>query len=352
MCQSPLHDFLKRIPKCEHHIHLEGALSPALLFKLAKQNNITLPQDDPAFATPDSLLSRYREFTSLDDFLQYYYIGMSALIHSADFEALAWDYFQHASADGVHHAEVFFDPQAHVSRDVAYSTVITGFQAACERAEKELGITTLMTACYLRHLPVADSLAMFDHPDVQESYQNGTVKGIGLDSSELNFPPNLFQELYGKAKERGLHLTSHAGEEGPVEYIRDALDNLGIERIDHGIRLADDPELMKEVAERNIMLSVCPISNVVLRCVGSVKDVPIRKFLDAGVRFSINSDDPAYFGGYILDNYCAVHEAHDLSIKEWETVSRAGIEGGWCSHARKGEMLSSLQTLMEEWQRK
>lgn len=346
MCQSPSHDFLKALPKCEHHIHLEGALTPEVLFMLASQNSITLPQDDPAYASAETLLERYNQFTSLDDFLHYYYIGMSVLINAADFEALAWDYFQHASADGVYHAEVFFDPQAHIERGVTYTTVLTGFQAACRRAEKELGITSILTACYLRHLPVADSLAVFDSPEVQASYDAGFVKGIGLDSSELDFPPTLFTELYAKAKAKGLRRTAHAGEEGPVSYIADALKDLGVERIDHGIRLVDSPELMAKVAAQGTLLSVCPLSNVVLRAADKIADVPIRTFLDAGVRFSINSDDPAYFGGYILDNYCAVHKAFNLSVKEWETVARNAIEGSWCSQERKDEMLRALEKVV------
>jgi adenosine deaminase len=347
MCQTPSPEFLKALPKCEHHIHLEGALTPEVLFMLASQNSITLPQDDPAYASPETLLERYTRFTSLDDFLHYYYIGMSVLINASDFEALAWDYFQHASADGVHHAEVFFDPQAHIERGVSYTTVLTGFQAACRRAEKELGITTILISCYLRHLPVADSLAVFASPEVQASYDAGFVKGIGLDSSELDFPPTLFKELYAKAKAQGLRRTAHAGEEGPVSYIADALEYLGVERIDHGIHLVDSPELMAKVAAQGTLLSVCPLSNVVLRAADKITDVPIRKFLDAGVHFSINSDDPAYFGGYILDNYSAVQKAFNLTVKEWGTIARNAIEGSWCSRERKDELLSILERVVK-----
>ncbi|KAF2120303.1 hypothetical protein BDV96DRAFT_322953 [Lophiotrema nucula] len=352
MCKSPIHDFLKLLPKCEHHIHLEGALTPPVLFQLAQRNNITLPQDDDAFQSSEFLLQRYQRFTSLDDFLHYYYIGMSVLIHASDFEALAWDYFEHASADGVHHAEVFFDPQAHTSRGVDYRTVLEGFQAACKRATQELGITTELITCYLRHLPVPDCLETFHHEAVQESYKSGEIRGIGLDSSELDFPPHLFEELYTKAKGTGLRLTSHAGEEGPSHYISSALDDLQVERIDHGIKLAGDEALMKRVATQATMLTVCPMSNVVLRCVKEIKDVPIRAFLDAGVKFSINSDDPAYFGGYILDNYCAVHEAFDLSIDEWTTIARAGIEGSWCGQTRKDEMHDAVTKLVVEWEKR
>ncbi|KAF2785626.1 adenosine deaminase [Melanomma pulvis-pyrius CBS 109.77] len=351
MCKTPNREFLQLLPKCEHHMHLEGALSPTLLFKLAAQNNITLPKDDESFQTAESLIARYERFTSLDDFLQYYYIGMSVLIHSSDFEALAWDYFQHASSDGLHHAEVFFDPQAHTTRGVSYSTVLSGFSAACERARKELGITTILTTCFLRHLPPKDCLEVFESEEVQASYKSGAVKAIGLDSSELDFPPELFTELYGKAKKAGLRLTAHAGEEGPATYITSALDVLGVDRIDHGIRLAEDADLMKRIAAQGTLLTVCPLSNVVLRCVEKIEQVPIRTFLDAGVKFSINSDDPAYFGGYILDNYVAVQEAFGLSVQDWETICRAGIEGSWCGEERKSEMLGVLEKVVGEWRK-
>ncbi|KAF2196558.1 adenosine deaminase [Delitschia confertaspora ATCC 74209] len=350
MCKTSLHDFLRRLPKCEHHIHLEGALTPSLLFQLAKKNRISLPKDDKAFISPHSLLARYARFSSLDDFLGYYYIGMSVLVHEADFEALAWDYFQHASTDGVHHAEVFFDPQAHTSRGIAYTTVLSGFRNACLRAERELHITTELITCFLRHLPVPDCLTAFENQDVQASYLAGHIKGIGLDSSELNFPPHLFKEIYERAGQQGLRRTAHAGEEGPTSYIADALDILGVDRIDHGIRLVEDPALMQKIAARGTLLTTCPMSNVVLRCIKSIGDHPIRKFLDAGVKFSINSDDPAYFGGYILDNYCAVHEVFDLSVEEWTTICRNGIEGSWCSEERKREMLAVLERVIDEFQ--
>jgi adenosine deaminase len=351
MCRTPLHPFLERLPKCEHHIHIEGSLEPSLLFNLAAANNITLPKDDEAFVSEDALLARYRQFTSLDDFLKYYYIGMSVLLTPGDFEALAWAYFIKASNHRVHHAEVFFDPQAHLVRGVAYSTIIEGFASARERAQRELGVSSLLISCFLRHLPVMESVAVFDLPDVQASYKNGDVVGIGMDSSEKEFPPHMFKELFSKAG--NLRRTAHAGEEGPVEYIKEALDDLGIERIDHGLRLAEDPELMKKVAADGTLLTLCPLSNVLLRCVSSVAEVPIRQYLDAGVKFSINSDDPAYFGGnYILDNYCAVHEAFDLTLKEWSGISRAGIEGSWCGEDRKAEMINALEKLVGEWESK
>jgi adenosine deaminase len=350
MCKTPLHPFLQALPKCEHHIHIEGSLEPSLLFAFAKRNGIALPTDDASFASEDALRARYKKFTSLDDFLQYYYIGMSVLIHPADFEALAWEYLVKASSHGVHHAEVFFDPQAHLSRGVTYNTILEGFASARTRAKNELGVTTELICCFLRHLPVQESLDVFQHADVQKSYLDGTITGIGIDSSEKPFPPQQFTEIYQKSRPLKLRRTAHAGEEGPVSYIAGAIEHLDIERIDHGIALRDDEELMRRVAANKTLLTVCPLSNVVLRCVDRVSKVPIRKFLDAGVQFSINSDDPAYFGGYILDNYCAVHEAFDLSIKEWEGIARAGIEGSWCGQQRKDEMLQALAEHVSEWE--
>ncbi|KAF2092738.1 adenosine deaminase [Rhizodiscina lignyota] len=352
MCKSSIHSFLQALPKVEHHMHIEGALSPSLIFKLAAKNGIELPKDDSAFSSVESLVERYKHFTSLDDFLHYYYIGMSVLLSAGDFEALAWDYFQHAAADGVVHAELFYDPQAHTSRGVSYSTIVSGISAARKRAESEFGITTELICCFLRHLPVSDSLMAFDSSEIQASFKDGSVIGIGLDSTELDKPPHLWKELYAKAATQELNLTAHAGEEGPAEYITDALASLHISRIDHGVHLIDDPELMASVAKEGIMLTVCPISNVVLKCFPSIKDVPIRKFLDAGVRFSINSDDPAYFGGYILDNYCAVDDAFQLSAEEWKSVCRAAIEGSWCSEERKAELLERLHSVMEHWRSK
>lgn len=333
-------------------MHIEGSLSPEVLFTLAKRNNITLPQDDAAFESPETLLARYDRFTSLDDFLHYYYIGMSVLIEVSDFEDLAMDYFRHANADGVAHAEVFFDPQAHIERGISYNTVLSGFTAARKRAQTEFGITSELICCFLRHLPVPNCLATFKDADVQASFKDGSVTGIGLDSSEKPFPPALFEEIYKGAKELGLRRTAHAGEEGPSSFITDSLNVLGVERIDHGIRLIEDEALLQKIAKDGTMLSVCPLSNVLLRCVKEVKEVPIRKFLDAGVEFSINSDDPAYFGGYILDNYCAVHEAFNLSVAEWAGICRAGIEGSWCSQARKDEMLARLTEVVRLWEPK
>ncbi|TEY50710.1 hypothetical protein BOTCAL_0274g00090 [Botryotinia calthae] len=324
MCGENMKQFLKELPKCEHHIHIEGSLSPALLFELAKTNNIALPdtETDASFKSPEELESRYERFTSLNDFLHYYYIGMSVLINAADYESLAYEYLTKANRDGVHHAEIFFDPQAHTERGIAYKTVVEGLTAGLKRAEKDF--------VSLGH------------------FSNGTVAAIGLDSSEVGFPPEIFREIYESAEGKGIHRTSHAGEEGDTSYISRALDICKVERIDHGIRLAEDESLLKRVAEQGTMLTVCPLSNVRLRCVENVGQLPIRKFLDAGIKFSINSDDPAYFGGYILDNYVAVQEAFELSLKEWKYIATSAIEGSWCDDERKSVLLSKVDACVNK----
>ncbi|KAL9089765.1 MAG: hypothetical protein Q9165_005559 [Trypethelium subeluteriae] len=309
-----------------------------------------LPSTDPAYKSPETLLARYSRFSSLDDFLQYYYFAFSVLIHEVDFESLAWDYFQHASKGGVVHAEVFFDPQAHLTRGVTFATILRGFTAARKRAEAELGITNELICCFLRHLPPLESVHTFNLPEIQASFDAHEIIGVGLDSSEKDHPPSLFKDIYVPAKSRGLRLTAHAGEEGPAHYIRSALDDLAVERIDHGVRLVDDPELLRRVQQQGIMLTVCPLSNVVLRGAESVQDVPIRKFLDSDIKFSINSDDPAYFGGYILENYCQVQAAHRLSVRDWETICRNAIEGSWCTDERKQVMLKKLAETIKEWE--
>lgn len=343
MCQSDLHPFLKSLPKVEHHLHIEGTLEPSLLFELAAKNKVDLPTDDPAYASVEALVERYSRFTSLDDFLPYYYTGMRTLIAAADYEQLTLAYLTRFAADGGVHAEIFFDGLEHVNRGVSYGTVVQGINAARRRAQADLGVSTELICCFLRHLPVESSLKSLDDPDFEAAITDGHVIGVGLDSTEIEKPPHLWSEVYRKAAAKGLRLTAHAAEEGPAAYVKSALEDLRVERIDHGVNLADDEMLMREVAERGVMLTLCPISNVVLKCRKSIADLPIRKYLDAGVKFSLNSDDPAYFGStYILANYCAVQDAFQLSKQEWAMIVRNAIEGSWCSDERKVELGARL----------
>ncbi|KKA25991.1 hypothetical protein TD95_002703 [Thielaviopsis punctulata] len=344
--------FLKALPKCEHHLHLEGCLTPSLFFFLAAKNKIPLP-DTPAYASPAALTQAYGHFTCLDDFLASYYRGMAVLVDTADFEALAWSYFETAVSDGIVHAEVFFDPQSHTSRGVAFDTVVTGYERACRRAERELGISTRLIMCFLRDHSVASAEATMKEA-IARGYVDGDqesriISGVGLDSCEIGYPAELFTKVYAEARQRGLWRTAHGGEEGGPEYIRGGLDALNCQRIDHGIRLVEDPVLLQRVADERILLTVCPLSNVCLRAVSQLEDVPIQKFLQAGVRFSINSDDPAYFGGFLLKNYEAVQEAFGLSCKDWETIVVNSIEGSWISEARKQQLLALVNECMDKY---
>lgn len=272
---------------------------------------------------------------------------MSVLITAADFEALAYEYFSRAHADGVLHAEVFFDPQAHTERGVAYATVVEGFKKAQKRAESDFGISSELIVCILRHLPVQDGERMYREalPDLE----TGAIRGLGLSSTELGNTPYLYKETFADAEKRGFRLTAHAGEEGGVDYMASALHDLHVTRVDHGIKLPDDPAVMAEFAQKNILITMCPLSNVELRCVKSVSDLPINVYLKNGVKFSINSDDPAYFGGYILDNFCAVQDAFSLTAVEWATITWNAIEGSWCGEERKEVLRLKLREAMQSF---
>ncbi|KAK4868626.1 hypothetical protein LT330_006828 [Penicillium expansum] len=344
MCKSPLHSFLLNLPKCEHHMHLEGALTPELVFSLAAKNNIALP-DLPHYKSPKVLATRYEKFDNLDDFLNIHYANMSVLITEDDFFELAWSYARAAYADGVHHTEVFFDPQSHTPRGIPIASVIRGYKRGLDRAESELGVTSRLIMCFLRHLPVPSAEATF--ASATDFIQDGSIHGVGLDSSEVGFPPELFQNVFEKAKEVGLRRTAHGGEEGDVSYIKGAIDFLHAERIDHGIRLVEDPVFLREIAAKGTLLTICPLSNVYLRTAKSIDSLPLRQFLDLGVQFSLNSDDPAYFGGGILNNYCAVQEAFDFSIDEWKTIAISGVRGSWIGDERKSVLLGKIEDVTE-----
>ncbi|KND90456.1 Adenine deaminase [Tolypocladium ophioglossoides CBS 100239] len=351
MCNDKLHHFLHALPKCEHHVHIEGTISPELLFSLAAKNSISLPQDDPAFGSVSALEARYKVFTSLDDFLHYYFISMSCLITASDFEDLTYNYLSHAHGQNVHHAEIFFDPQPHMSRGVSYQTIIAGMDAARMRAAVDLPKLSIeFIPCLVRHLPVPAAHDMLAEVISSGHFADGTLAGFGMSSTEIAKHPSLYTSVYETAKAAGItNLTAHYGEEGPAEYVRDALSLLSVRRIDHGRRSAEDPDLVRKLAETSTMLTLCPISNVVLKGVERVQDLPIREFLDAGVLFSINSDDPAYFGGYILENYCAVQEAFGFTMNEWETIATRSIRGSWCSVERKEALLYELNGVMKQW---
>ncbi|KAG7125815.1 Adenine deaminase like protein [Verticillium longisporum] len=283
--------------------------------------------------------------------LQYYYTGFSVLLTTDDFADLAYAYLAIAHAQSVRHAEVFFDPQAHTSRGVSYVTVIEGLSTARRRAAVDFPqLSVAFVPCLLRHLPVPSAHSMLDEIVTAGHFDDGTLIGFGMSSSEAPYPPTLFSSVYDAARAAGIqNLTAHAGEEGPPSFVSSALADLGVLRIDHGRRAAEDDALLAQLARDKTMLTLCPVSNVVLRGAARLADLPIRKFLDAGVRFSINSDDPAYFGGYILENYCAVHDAFDLSVDEWAGVAMGAVEGSWCDEARKAVLRAEVEQVVGEW---
>lgn len=340
-------EFLQELPKCEHHLHLEGTLEPDLLFPLAKRNGITLPAEFPQ--TVAELQAKYAKFRDLQDFLDYYYIGTNVLIEEQDFYDLAWAYFERVHQQGLVHAEVFYDPQSHTTRGIPLERVTRGFQRACQRAEEELGITSKLIMCLLRHMEPEHCAETIEQ--ARPFIEQGVIHGLGLDSAERPFPPELFVECYERARaiNGDLRLTAHAGEEGPARYVSDSLDLLQASRIDHGINSVHDEELMQRLARESVMLTVCPLSNVKLQVVQRVGELPLQKLLDANVPFSLNSDDPAYFGGYILDNYAKVaDEFPQWDHAVWARICRHAIQGSWCDDKRKTELLQRLQVVVDK----
>ncbi|MEU9853349.1 adenosine deaminase [Streptomyces sp. NPDC047974] len=307
------------LPKAELHLHIEGTLEPELAFALAERNGVTLP-----YATTEELREAYR-FSDLQSFLDLYYALMAVLRTPEDFTALADAYLERAAAQGVRHAEIFFDPQAHAARGVPMGTVVEGLAAALDRAEERYGISTRLIMCFLRDESAESALATLE---AAKPYLD-RITGVGLDSAEVGHPPAKFREVYEEAARLGLRRVAHAGEEGPAAYVREALDVLGVERIDHGLRCMEDPELVERLARERVPLTLCPLSNVRLRVIDELGDHPLRAMLDAGLLVTVNSDDPAYFGGYVGDNYAAVGEALALSREQLRVLARHSFEASF-----------------------
>lgn len=347
-CNQHMTQFLRELPKCEHHVHLEGTLEPELLFQLAKRNNITLPETFPP--SVEACHERYARFADLQDFLDHYYVGMSVLITAEDFYDLAMTYFEKAYTDGCLHSEVFFDPQAHVERGVSIDTVVEGFNRACVDANSKFGTTNKLIMCILRHLPSAHGLETIK--SASKYYELGIIHGLGLDSSEKPFPPELFIECYQHIKVNypNVGLTAHAGEEGDYSFVTTSLDQLQVTRIDHGVNSQHSEELLVRLSNAQTMLSVCPLSNVRLQVVKDVSELPIDLFFKSNVPFSINSDDPAYFGGYILDNYITVHTRFGFSLNDWKKIAINGINGSWCDEDRKQVLIQQVYDVVEKYE--
>jgi adenosine deaminase len=351
MCKGQIHDLLLALPKCEHHIHIEGALTPHLLFKLAARNNIDLTSaHDEAYANEEKLQARYGSFDSLSEFIRYFTFGSSVLITADDFEELAYSYFARAHTQNVKHAEVFFDPQAHTSRGVTYDTVVQGLSRAKQRAEQNFDMSVEHIPCILRHHGLQSATAMYEEVMQAGHFADGTVSGLGMAGDELVHPPEYFETVYDAARTAGIRCTAHVGQAGPAAFVSAALEHLKTDRVDHAWIAKTDSQLMQRLAETRILVTLCPISNVTLGFIESIADAPIRDFLDRGVRFSINSDDPAYFGKYIQENYCAVQETFELSVVDWNQIALNAVEGSWCSDARKQVLSEQVAAVISRWQ--
>jgi len=332
---KPSYGWLNKLPKIELHLHIEGTLEPELMFELAQRNAISLPYNNVEEAK-----AAY-QFNNLQDFLDIYYQGAQVLQSEQDFYDLTWSYINKCREQNVVHIEPFFDPQTHTSRGISFATVISGICRALEDGEKEFGITYCLIMCFLRHLSESEAIETLElaKPHLEK------IDGVGLDSSELNHPPEKFSLVFSLAEEWGLKLTAHAGEEGPAGYIWSAIDNLNVERIDHGVRALDDTELVARLIESKIPLTVCPLSNVKLKVFESMSDHTILTMLDLGLSVCVNSDDPSYFGGYITENFNELSQHLSLSKKQAKKLVENSINGSFASHIRKKEM----QVLLDDY---
>ena len=323
---------LCRMPKAELHVHIEGTLEPELMFGLATRNGVSLPYPDV-----NALRLAY-DFHDLQSFLDIYYAGASVLLTREDFADMAWAYLARAHADNVAHAEIFFDPQTHLSRGVSFETVVTGLAAACDRARAELGVTSALILCFLRHLSEAEAFATLE----EAMPYRGHFVGVGLDSSEKGHPPAKFARVFARCRELGLRIVAHAGEEGPPEYIWEALDLLGAERIDHGVRCLEDAELTRRLARERIPLTVCPLSNVKLRVFQALEDHNLPRLLAAGLAVTVNSDDPAYFGGYVNDNFVSSLRALPLDAGHARVLAANSFNASFLEPAVKARHLEKV----------
>jgi adenosine deaminase len=321
-----------QIPKAELHLHIEGTLEPELALALAARNGVELP-----YATAEELRKAY-SFSDLQSFLDLYYALMAVLRTEEDFALLADAYLARAAKQGVRHAEIFFDPQAHTARGVPIGTVIEGLARALERSEDLHGISTRLIMCFLRDESADSAMETFE----AARPWFGRIAAVGLDSAEVGNPPSKFREVYAAAAEAGLRRVAHAGEEGPPAYILEALDILGVERVDHGIRCMEDPALVERLVRDQVPLTVCPLSNVRLRCVDTMADHPLPAMLDAGLLVTVNSDDPAYFGGYAGDNFDAVRDALPLDDDALRTLARNSFRAAFLDAPARDAFLAEV----------
>ena len=325
-------DLIQRLPKAELHLHIEGSFEPEQMMAFAERNRITLP-----FKTLEEVKAAYN-FDDLQGFLDLYYQGMNVLRTEQDFHELTFAYLERVKRDNVVHVEIFFDPQAHTERGVAFGTVAEGILSALKRGEKELGISSELIMSFLRHLPEEDGFALLEESKPWHEH----FIGVGLDSSEIGHPPSKFERLFAECRKRGFKLCLHAGEEGPPEYVREALLDIGADRIDHGNRSMEDPALVDVLRDTQTPLTNCPLSNLSLCVIDKVADSPVKRQLDEGLLVTVNSDDPAYFGGYINENFEAVAEALELTAAQIVQLAENSFTGSFLPEQNKSELIKQL----------
>ncbi|WP_412545896.1 adenosine deaminase [Maricaulis sp. MIT060901] len=333
---SALHDLIARLPKAELHLHIEGSLEPELMMALAQRNGIELP-----FKTVEEIGAAY-DFSNLQDFLDIYYLGMNVLQTEQDFFDLAWAYLERAHADNVRHVEIFFDPQGHTEREIPFATVIDGLTRALEQAETRWGMSSQLIMCFLRHLSEEAAFETLE----QAMAHIERIDGVGLDSSEMGHPPSKFERVFARAGELGLKRVAHAGEEGPPQYVYEALDLLHIDRVDHGNRALEDEALVKRLVDSKMALTVCPLSNLRLCGVERLEDHPMKRMLELGLVATCNSDDPAYFGGYVNENYVRTAEAVGLTAAEIITLARNSFIGSFLPQAEIARHLADIDAVI------
>ena len=335
---SNLVNFIKGLPKVELHMHIEGSLEPDMLFDLAKKNNVVLP-----FKSVVEVRHAYN-FTKLQDFLDIYYKGMSVLQTEQDFYDLTYAYLEKSASDNVLHTEIFFDPQGHTERGVEFEVVINGITRALDDGHFNLGISSKLIMCFLRHLSEQDA---FQTLEMALPYKDKII-GVGLDSSEIGHPPSKFERVFSKAKEEGFRILAHAGEEGPPEYIWEAINLLKIDRLDHGNRALEDEALIEKLVQMGMALTICPLSNLKLCVVNDLREHPLKYILNKGLKATVNSDDPSYFGGYMNDNFVSITKALNLSKSDLVTLVKNSIDASFLEESRKAVLESKLDKYLEK----
>lgn len=337
MSNVSIEKFIEGIPKAELHLHIEGTFEPELMFKIAKRNNKEIK-----YSTVDELKSAY-SFNNLQEFLDIYYAGASVLIEEQDFYDLTWAYLTKVHTQNLVHTEIFFDPQTHTDRGISFDTVIKGIYRALEDGREKLGITYKLILSFLRHL---DEASAFETLRQALPYKKW-ISGVGLDSSEIGNPPSKFERVFAKAKEEGFITVAHAGEEGPAEYIWEAVDLLKVTRIDHGNRCLEDDRLVKLLADLQIPLTLCPLSNLELKVIDDLKKYPLPEMMDKGLLITINSDDPAYFGGYMNENYIGIAQALNLSKKQITELVKNSFKASWLSDIEKEKKIAQVEVYFQ-----